>query len=131
MKWKERVGITVAISVVVVTSVLVIDIRLAQIRSERSGDQNIDPYLVAAVPMLFHRRQQHRQNSLKEQLFVSPLNQSTDNALPMTTVQRPSKADDNDANTDDDLAQRFASIFEIDKKKNVHYLCPKYFKLTS
>ena len=36
MKWKERVGITLAVSVVLVTSVLVLDIRLAQIRQDRN-----------------------------------------------------------------------------------------------
>ncbi len=35
MKWKERVGVSLAVSLVLVTSVLVLDIRLAQIRSDR------------------------------------------------------------------------------------------------
>ena len=91
MKWKERVGIALAVSLILMTSVLVLDIRLAQIRSDHS-DQPIDPMLVHLPVMHGLSRQKEGRQFQRRFLYRSQQNETPPVPNPPATAEAAAAA---------------------------------------
>lgn len=105
MKWKERVGVSLAVSLVLVTSVLVLDIRLAQIRSDRrvqapnSKEASSWPADGAgagggggAVDPAFHGRSRQKQGRQFQRRFLNRPSASNETTPPAPTTTRSNDA---------------------------------------
>jgi hypothetical protein len=124
MKWKERVGITLAVSVVLVTSVLVLDIRLAQIRQDRNElhqqQQQYGDQLLVDAPVA-HGRVRQKEGRQFQRRFLNRTSNET--VAPPTTKSTTaasvirSKAEDAEPIVDnahvneEEAGQRLANLF--------------------
>ena len=75
MKWKQRVAVALVVGVVLLTSLLVLDVRLAQLRGQRPADP-------AESPLIRHGDSRRGQGAHFQRQFLGPqqhnYNESTD-----------------------------------------------------